>query len=308
MSNCRSLRAESRCRHQFPGENAMSDAITRAMRSLDGLSLGDAFGELFFFIPPEQVRWTDLPRQKWQWTDDTHMALSIVEVLKTFGRIEQDFLAAAFARRYLEEPTRGYAGGARRLLLQLATGADWRDVSPQLFGGGSFGNGAAMRVAPLGAFFAADPQRAATEAQLSAVVTHAHPEGVAGAIAVAVAASLAASGCPPPGGGLIREVAAFVPEGETRCRLQKALEIPAAEHAAAIQILGTGSQVTAQDTVPFCIWTAAHHLDCYEDALWSTARGRGDSDTTCAIVGGIVSLSAEVPASWLERREPLPNV
>ncbi|MDD2319958.1 MAG: ADP-ribosylglycohydrolase family protein [Geobacteraceae bacterium] len=285
----------------------MNDPITRAMQSLDGLSVGDAFGELFFFISPESPAWNDLG-EDWRWTDDTHMALSIVEVLKKFGRIEQDALAEAFGRRYLEEPTRGYAGGARRLLMQLATGSNWRDVSPKLFGGGSFGNGAAMRVAPLGAFFAGDPLRAAEQAGLSAVVTHAHPEGVAGAIAVAVAASLAAAASCPTGEAFIREVCRYVPEGEIKHRLLTALEISAAESAHAMHVLGTGYQVTAQDTVPFCVWNAAHHLGCYEEALWSTARGRGDCDTTCAIVGGIVALTAEVPPAWLARREPLPLI
>jgi ADP-ribosylglycohydrolase len=70
--------------------------------------------------------------------------------------------------------------------------------------------------------------------------------------------------------------------------------------------LGTGNEVSAQDTVPFCLWSAAYHLENFEDALWWTARGLGDCDTTCAIVGGIVALSApEIPALWLERREPL---
>lgn len=286
----------------------MSDPISRALRSLDGLSLGDAFGELFFFYPPEQASWNDLPEEPWRWTDDTHMALSIVEVLKTFGHIDQDALAEAFGRRYLEDPTRGYAGGARRLLMQIGTGSDWRDIAPKLFGGGSFGNGAAMRVAPLGAFFASDPVRAAEQARRSAVVTHAHPEGVAGAVAVAVAASLSAGSSCPKGTDFIREVARFVPEGETAHRLVAACGIPAAESVVAMQTLGTGYEVTAQDTVPFCIWNAAHHLGRYEEALWSTARGRGDCDTTCAIVGGIVALTAEISPLWLARREPLPPV
>jgi len=286
----------------------MNEAITRALRSLDGLSVGDAFGELFFFLSPEYAGWDDLPVEKWRWTDDTHMALSIVEVLKEHGRIDQDALAKAFARRYLEQPNRGYAGGARRLLMQIATGSDWREVSPKLFGGGSFGNGSAMRVAPLGAFFAGDPERAADEARLSAVVTHAHPEGQSGAVAAAVAASLAACVPRPVGREFMEEVVRYVPDGITRQRLLLARDIPAGEHAWAVRTLGTGSEVTAQDTVPFCVWVAAHHLDSYEDALWLTAKGRGDCDTTCAIVGGIVSLSANLPSSWLERREPLPSL
>lgn len=60
--------------------------------------------------------------------------------------------------------------------------------------------------------------------------------------------------------------------------------------------------------MPFCVWCAARHLDDYEAALWSTVSGYGDRDTTCAIVGGIVALSAgreSIPSSWLAAREPL---
>ena len=64
-------------------------------------------------------------------------------------------------------------------------------MTPRLFGGeGSFGNGAAMRVAPLGAYFADELDAVVEQASFSAEVTHSHPEGIAGAIAVAVAAAL----------------------------------------------------------------------------------------------------------------------
>ena len=45
------------------------------------------------------------------------------------------------------------------------------------------------------------------------------------------------------------------------------------------------------------------------EAMWATATGLGDVDTTCAIVGGIVVLAAgieSIPADFLARREPLP--
>ena len=91
-------------------------AIANALKSLDGLSVGDAFGELFFRYSPFETSFADLPTSPWKWTDDTHMALSIVEILKAHHRIDQDELAKAFARRYRQEPSRGYAGGAHRLL------------------------------------------------------------------------------------------------------------------------------------------------------------------------------------------------
>jgi ADP-ribosylglycohydrolase len=285
----------------------MSNDVSKAMQSLEGLSIGDAFGELFFTISPHHTSPSHLPKKIWRWTDDTHMALSIVEVLKAYGHIEQDALAQAFARRYQEEPYRGYGGGAARLLHQVAAGADWRIISPALFGSGSYGNGAAMRVAPLGGFFYQDLQQVIQEAQLSAVIIHAHPEGQAGAIAVAVAAAIAANTPCPSGREFLHEVVKRVPDSTTKKRIQFALEIPANQIYQAVQILGSGSNVSAYDTVPFCLWSAAYHLNNYEEALWQTARGMGDCDTTCAIVGGIVSLSAkELPVAWQKQREPLP--
>ena len=287
----------------------MSTDLSKALQSLEGLSIGDAFGELFFTISPHHTSPSSLPKQIWRWTDDTHMALSIVEVLKTHGHIEQDALAQAFARRYLEDPYRGYGGGAARLLQQVAAGSDWRTVSPALFGSGSYGNGAAMRVAPLGGFFYEDLQQVIKEAQLSAIITHAHPEGQAGAIAVAVAAAIAANTPYPSGREFLREVIKHVPESITKQRIQLALEIPSTELQQAVKFLGSGSEISAQDTVPFCLWSAAYHLNNYEEALWHTVKGMGDRDTTCAIVGGIVSLSAkELPAAWQKQREPLPII
>ena len=234
------------------------------------------------------------------------MALSIVEILKTQGHIDQDAFAQAFARRFAQEPYRGYGGGTMRLLNQVAHGGDWREISPRLFGSGSYGNGAAMRVAPLGGYFYDDLKRAVQEAQLSAVVTHAHLEGQAGAIAVAVAAAIAANKSHPTGQDFLKELLPYVPEGITNDRIQRAMQISPDELDDAIQQLGTGSEVSAQDTVPFCLWSAAYHLENFEAALWWTVKGRGDRDTTCAIVGGIVALSApEIPALWLKHREPL---
>lgn len=282
--------------------------LERALHSLDGLSLGDGFGEMFF--GPTAVGWLKrrmLPPGQWRWTDDTHMALSIVETLAEHGRIDQDYLAQAFARRYSQEPGRGYAGGAVRLLRSVAEGDDWRDIAPNLFPGGSYGNGGAMRAAPIGGYFAGDPARAAVEARKSAMVTHAHPEGQAGAMAVAAAAAIAGTDSPPRGNDFLTAVSDHIPTGETRDGVQAALAIEPSQRQTAVLELGAGGRVSAQDTVPYCLWVAAHHLNDFTEALWQTASGFGDVDTTCAIVGGIVALNTpELPQEWLSQREPLP--
>ncbi|MET1083445.1 MAG: ADP-ribosylglycohydrolase family protein [Burkholderiales bacterium] len=285
----------------------MATALENAVLALEGVSVGDAFGECFFSAPRECLRNRELPSPPWVWTDDTHMALSIVETLQAHGEIQQDTLAGAFARRFMAEPYRGYGKGAFALLSRIASGEDWRIAAPKLFGHGSYGNGAAMRAAPTGGFFSGDPSRAASEAQLSAAVTHAHPEGQAGAMAVAAAAALAAGGR-LAGRALIQATLPYVPDGETRSRIATSLDIPAEGFDEAVRVLGTGWEVSAPDTVPFCLWCAAHCLDDFEEAMWRTVAGMGDRDTTCAIVGGIVALSSrQVPARWIARREPLPE-
>jgi len=285
----------------------MRSASDSMLLSLQGLSVGDAFGELFFSPFMQKPLPCPLPAAPWPWTDDTHMALSVVEVLQQRGCIVQDELARAFARRFMEEPHRGYAGGAASLLYRIFCGEDWRRVAPALFCGGSYGNGGAMRAAPIGAFFKGDLQRAAHEARLSAEITHAHPEGKAGAIAVAVAAAIAAGPVPPRGAAFLREILLFVPDSITREGIKKSLSIAKENLHEAVIKLGTGRAVSAQDTVPFCVWSAAYHLDSFEGVLWQTAAGRGDCDTTCAIVGGIVAAAGgRIPQEWIERREPLP--
>lgn len=132
-------------------------------------------------------------------------------------------------------------------------------------------------------------------------MTHAHPEGQAGAVAVAVAAAVVSSGGSSPA-EFFEAVLVHTPDGETRARLKLAAGLPLTyDVRTAVSALGNGSQVLAQDTVPFALWCAARHLGAYEAALWSTVSGLGDRDTTCAIVGGIVALGdqAEIPGEWL---------
>ena len=291
--------------------------VDRMMLSLDGLSIGDGLGEMFAYRPhsaPERLKANDLPAGPWFHTDDTEMAISIVAVLKSHGCVEQGALAKRFARRWEREPDRGYGKMTRIQMREVALGESWRATSTRAFGGqGSMGNGGAMRVAPPGAYFAEESDRAATEAEASCVVTHTHPEGIAGAVATAVAASVAwqlrgARGHERPK-QFFDAILRLTPESEVRRKLLLASQTPPDVGSDAVaQALGKGDLVTAPDTVPFCLWVAAHHLEDYVEALVQTIRVGGDCDTNAAIVGGIVALSAgreSIPAGWLKARETI---
>jgi ADP-ribosylglycohydrolase len=279
-----------------------------AFDSLTGLSVGDAFGAQFFAMEnrPLLLDEAAVPAAPWPWTDDTEMACNLLDVLQRHGQVERDALATAFADRY--DPYRGYGPGTVVLLRGLRNGEPWRTAATAQFGGqGSMGNGAAMRVAPLGAYYPGDLERVALEAAASAVVTHAHPEGVAAAIAVAVAASYAAQS---DAHGLIEAVLAHTPPGKVHDGIRRAAELVGRTREEVAYELGNGSRVLAHDTVPFCIWTAAHHLTDYEQAVRSCVAVGGDIDTTAAITGGIVAAHTGVdgiPRAWREAREPLPD-
>jgi ADP-ribosylglycohydrolase len=289
----------------------------RALFSLDGLSVGDAFGERFFLHPNVAqliISERGLPEPPWRYTDDTQMALSIVETLRTHGEINQTFLAKSFGKRY--DISRGYGPAMHQLLPMIRSGKRWEQEARSLFGGqGSWGNGSAMRVAPIGAYFADDLDAVVEHAAKSAVVTHAPPDAVAGAIAIAVAAALACQsreqGAPLEASAFFEQVLACVPEGKTHAGIVQACDLPAETTVLDVAVaVGNGRRVSCPDTVPFCLWCAAKYLENYEEAMWATVSALGDRDTTCAIVGGIVACYTGVEGispDWLAAREPLPD-
>jgi ADP-ribosylglycohydrolase len=290
--------------------------------NLEGLSIGDAFGERFFISPDQVERYIgermipgNGPDSVWLYTDDTVMALSVAASLVKFGTIHQDWLAEDFVRRY--DPSRGYGPAMHRCLTRIREGEDWRQVTPSLFEGfGSYGNGAAMRVTPLGAYFSDDLERVVVEAKRSAIVTHSHPEAIAGAIAAAVATALAhqsrMEGAIPDRTDFLGRVESFTPDSQVRDRIRKARAFSdrtTIQHA--VTVLGNGTEMSAYDTVPFALWCASKYLTEFEEALWLAVSGLGDRDTICAIVGGIVASFTGIegiPRLWRVKREKLPSI
>jgi ADP-ribosylglycohydrolase len=293
----------------------MNPPLARALLSFEGLSVGDAFGKCFFSayeeISPERMARNLAPAPPWRHTDDTEMSASVIEILARHGRIDQDDLARTFAQRYMSDPERGYGGGAKIILVSIYAGQDWRTVSAAAFNGGSMGNGSAMRIPPLGAFFADDLPRLIEEAHRSAAVTHAHPEGSAGAIATALATAYAWNhrNKPIESHGYFEFIGELTPPGSTCDGIKQAMDVPlSASVQEAVAALGNGERITCPDTVPFCLWAAARHFNDYVGAMWATASAEGDIDTNCAIVGGIVACASPdgaVPPDWIAARGPV---
>ncbi|GGZ46243.1 hydrolase [Streptomyces inusitatus] len=292
-------------------ESADERRFERALGSLLGLSVGDALGSQFF-VPVNYplLHRRELPDGRWQWTDDTEMACSVLAVLAAHGRVDQDALARSFADHH--DFDRGYGPAVNRMLRLIREGGDWRELAAALFNGqGSWGNGSAMRIAPLGAWYGDDPEQATHQAEISSYTTHQHREAVVGAMAVAAAAALAAApGGPPAPGELLDGVIALVPRSAVTAGLRRARDMLDYDDATTVAaVLGSGRRTSAHDTVPFALWSAARSLDDFERAFWTTARVGGDVDTTCAIACGVVAAgtAGAPPADWLRRTEALPE-
>jgi ADP-ribosylglycohydrolase len=298
--------------------------LALAADSLAGLSVGDALGARFF-VPghhPDQLTAGRLPAAPWPWTDDTEMACCLVAALRgadpaaDTADLDRDALAELFGRHH--DSYRGYGPGAVIILRLIREGTPWPIAAAAAFDGqGSAGNGAAMRVAPLGAWHADSTSRAAAQAARSAEVTHAHPDGIAGGVAVAVAAATAAAarlgGHRPGPEHLLAAVAAATPPGHVRDGLDRAVRLTGRGVGEAAYELGCGARSMAADTVPFALWVAARHLDDFPAAVTACVSAGGDVDTTAAIAGGVVAAftgvgtPGGVPHDWLTAREPLPT-
>jgi ADP-ribosylglycohydrolase len=119
-----------------------------------------------------------------RFTDDTVLTVATADAL--LGDGDGDY-AGAYRRYGRAHPNAGYGGSFYRWLLSDNAGPY-----------NSWGNGAAMRVSPVG--FALDTvDEVLAEAARSAAVTHNHPEGIKGAQATALAVFLASSGADKEG-------------------------------------------------------------------------------------------------------------
>src|SRR5258708_12930012 len=113
-------------------------------------------------------------------------------MLRQYGTSEQDSLTESLAERC--DPSRGYGPSMHRLLRSIRAGNSWKEpASGQFAGQGSFGNGAAMRITPLGAFFAGALDEVVQEAAKSPQVPQPHPHAIAGTIPPAPPATISSA-------------------------------------------------------------------------------------------------------------------
>ncbi len=284
----------------------------RFLGCLLGQAVGDALGAPFEGYPADFIYWQygsireqliRLPDGPLRYTDDTQMMIGVAEDLLNHDEILPATLMERFAARY--DPERGYGAGARRLLEAAAAGEDWDRLAETLFPGGSFGNGAAMRVAPVGMVFAHDLVRATGQAVVSARVTHRHPLGIEGARLFAIAVALASRGPPLDRRAFYRELARDCREEEFAWQLRAARRLRAGHSLAFL-----GNSLPAHRSVVTAIACFTCSPDSFEGCIERAIAQGDDTDTLAAMAGALCGAYLGVdaiPAAWIDNLERGPD-
>lgn len=284
---------------------------SKFLGGLLGVAIGDAIGELAFRSPEEaglrsQIAHTD----PLVYTDDTAMAIGLAESILQVGHLDPQQLGDTFRTNYLREPWRGYAIGPPTIFSLVAEReVSYFEAARSLFGGqGSFGNGAAMRIAPVGLFFHDAPDLY-QQARVSAAVTHAHPIGVDGAAVLARAVAHMVDLSPKASFSCERfcqELIAYSHTAEMREKLAQVQTLVSGQvsPSEAARLLGQG--VAVHESLPFALYAFLRYPDSFESCLFCAALNGGDRDTlgamACSISGAYLGVEA-IPSTWLEKLE-----
>lgn len=280
----------------------LSDSLQDRFRGcLLGLAIGDALGGKFEAQTADAIRarfpsaaaLIGYPQEEIWYTDDTQMAIGVAETLAAYGEIVEQRLCEAFVANYV--PSRGYGRGARAVLDAMEDGRDYRQVAEQYFPGGSYGNGAAMRVAPIGLVFRDDRQRLWEQARLSALPTHVHFLGIEGAQLLAFAVALASQTDVFHRDAFFGELLSACQSEPYRERIERAAAVRSPDDLA-----GLGNRIEALESVPTAIASFGLTPDSFEKTIANVIFLGGDTDTLAAMAGAIAG--AYLGASQLPQR------
>jgi poly(ADP-ribose) glycohydrolase ARH3 len=222
----------------------------------------------------------NIPPNGLYYTDDTQMAIGVAETLIECGTINEAVICKRFAANYV--PHRGYGRGARVILEAMLSGEDHKWWAANHFPGGSLGNGAAMRVAPVGLVFRNAHELLWEQATLSALPTHVHPLGIEGAQVLALAVALASQSAPLNRKELFEQLAERCASLEYAGPLKRAARI---DNPKDLGLFGNGIEATS--SVVTAIACFGLTPGSYEQTIGNAILLGGDTDTIAAMAGAV---------------------
>ena len=276
-----------------------------------GSALGDAIGELAFRYRTKENIHLQLERlTEFRYTDDTAMSVGLAESILKMGGLDQQDLGDIFRENFLKEPWRGYASGPPAIFTMVEQfGVTYSEAAKSLFRGeGSLGNGAAMRIAPVGLLFHHSPDLY-EKASISAAVTHAHPVGMDGAAvqakAIALAVNLDPQG-PFSGEEFINTLISFARTTQIRDKLSLIKTLIAGNSSPSPAAEQLGQTVAVHESMPFALYSFLSHPRSFADCLFCAILHGGDRDTlgamACAISGAYLGIES-IPQAWIKKLE-----
>lgn len=286
------------------GLDSRIDLKAKFRGALLGSAVGDALGAPVEGYDMEMVR--SVYSRGWEmiygrYTDDTEMMIGVAESLIENKGFNGADMALKFIQNY--NVKRGYGPGSKEVLRRIREGESWAEASGKLFGEkGSYGNGAAMRIAPVGLFYFDTTDMLWEIAYKSSNITHSHELGKAGAALQALAVALAVRGQKKYMLLKLKEVVKTDMYKGKVGKLKALLDERATEKRV-ISELGNG--VEAFESVPTAIYSFLRSGNFKDSVTYAVSLG-GDTDTIGAMTGAISGAyygEAAIPKAWLERLE-----
>mmetsp|Transcript_117965 Transcript_117965/g.334536 ORF Transcript_117965/g.334536 Transcript_117965/m.334536 type:complete len:371 (+) Transcript_117965:3-1115(+) len=243
------------------------------------------------------------------YTDDTNACLALASSILACGRADAEHAARSSAELcWKNEAFRGFPPTAKRVMQAVLNGtpAEEAGLPPHFpFEGGSFANGGAMRISPLGiAYRNCDALALRRAVETATRASHRHPEAVDFAVVQAAAVQYALRTEPPD-----FDAAALLADLAGRCETDAMRDVVSATSAAlqgfepggsdwsAVDSLvgraerpgsGMGFQIASVHMAPCVLWPACRHHRDPRRAVQAAIDLGGDTDTTASMVGAIV--------------------
>ncbi len=269
--------------------------------TLIGSAVGDALGAPVEGCTADEISIFQNDIVEGRYTDDTELMIGVAESLIDKRGFDGADMAHKFLRNY--HAWRRYGPGTRAVLELLREGVSWEKASTMIFGGnGSYGNGAAMRIAPIGLFYCDDIDTLWEIAYRASHITHSHVLGKEGAAIMACSIALALRGYRDRE-KMLNYLTARTREDIYRDKLIKIEQLLDADKQTVIEELG--NRETAFESVITAIYSFIR-FDNFKDSVSYAIGLGGDTDTigamTGAICGAYYGLEA-IPAEWVDALE-----
>ena len=284
---------------------------SKFLGALVGTGVGDALGAPFEGwrkVEFEEIEEAARVLGTLTYTDDTHMMIGVAESLVRSRGFDGEDMAWTFVRNYELEPYRGYGPAPPYIFRLVRSGVAWDQAAERVYQGGSYGNGSAMRIAPVGVFYHDNPGLLREVAYKSSHITHAHSLGKEGAALQACAVSLATNLESPltlDQDDFLAKLTSYVEEEVYKQKLASMKRLLTSSDRSQV-VFEMGNGIEAFNSVPTAIYSFLAEPGSFVRAVQLAISMGGDTDTIGAMTGAIsgACLGIEsVPASWRDKLE-----